>query len=382
MRKLNVLIICPFFRPNVGGVETHLDDLCEYLRTHNYKVYVLTYQPLTTKARGLKIEKKENLEIRRIWWPGFNLFHKLEPYPILEFLYLTPGLFLNTFFFLLNNRKKVDVIHAQGFNAAFISKILSRIFRKKFIVSTHAIYGLNPQSFMAKMVKWTLGSADKILALSKPSKEELIKIGVTSDKIDVYHYWVDQTVFKPINKNNAKKQLGWNGKFVVLFVGRLIEKKGVNILLEVARQTLRDIYFAFIGDGPLAEEIKRASGEIPNVLFIGKINNRDLPLYYNAADIFCIPSQYEEGFGRVILEAISCGTPVVGSSKGGIPEAVDSTVGILVEPRIKNLKGVIEKLYKDKEKLEILSSNCRKYAEEKFGEKNAEVIVDAYAGVT
>ena len=373
-----VLILSPFFYPNVGGAETHLSDLCEYLRNNHYRVYVVTYQPLTTKVRGLKLEKKDDLEIHRIWWFGLNLFHKLESYPVLEFLYLTPWLLIRSFWFLLKSRKKISVIHAQGLNAAFIGKILSKIFDKRFIASTHAIYELKSQSLMVKIVKWILRSADKILTMAKQSKEELDKIGLLQTKTDVYRYWVDQSIFRPLNKNDAKKQLGWNEKFVVLFVGRFIEIKGMDVLLQIARQIPKDIYFAFVGDGPLDEEIKQICNETSNALFIGKINNQDLPLYYNAADVFCIPSQYEEGFAKVILEALSCGTPVVGSNRGVISEAVDQTVGILVEPTAENLRRVIEELYENKERLRVLSSNCRKYAEINFSEKNALVISRSY----
>lgn len=381
MLRKGILILSPFFSPNIGGVETHLDDLCEYLRTHNYKVYVVTYQPLTTKVKGLKIEKKENLEIHRIWWPGFNLFHKLEPYPILEFLYLTPRLFIASFSFLLKNKEKIDIIHAQGFNTSFIAKILSGIFRKKFIVSTHAIYGLNPHSLMAKVIKWTLKSANKILTLSEPSKEELIQIGLPKNKINRYKYWVNQNIFKPLDKTEAKKSLGWDGKFIVLFVGRFIKIKGIDILLEVARQSCKDIYFAFIGDGPLEQEIKKTSRHLSKVLYIGKIDNRNLPLYYNASDILLIPSLYEEGFGRVILEAVSCGVPVIGSRKGGIPEALSKNVGILIPPTISEIKRTIGALYRDRNKLKKLAENCRKYAEEKFSTKNALLITKNYRDI-
>jgi len=84
-----VLILSPFFRPNIGVVETHLDDLCEYLRKNGHKAFVITYQPLIAKNRGQKLEKRENLEIRRIRWFGYNFFHMLEPYPLPEFIYLT-----------------------------------------------------------------------------------------------------------------------------------------------------------------------------------------------------------------------------------------------------------------------------------------------------
>lgn len=377
--KESLLIICPFFTPNIGGVETHLDDLCEYLRTNGRKVYVLAYQPITTKARGAAFEKKDNLEIRRFSWFGLNLFHKLERYPLLDFLYLTPWLFLRSFIFMLQNHAKIGIIHAHGFNASCIAKILAKIFSKRFIVSIHAIYGINTESLTAVFIRLILNSAGKILTLSKKSREELIKLRISESKINVYTYWVNQQIFKPMDKIEAKKGLGWNGKFVVLFVGRFIKIKGTDILLDIARQIRNEIYFAFIGDGPMSEDIKKSSKSMPNVIFVEKVDNQGLPRYYNASDIFIIPSLYEEGFGRVILEAVSCGLPVIGANKGGIPEALDSSVSVLVEPTLKNLKIAIEDLYTNKEKYNYLAGNCRPYALKHFSDYNAKTIVDSYS---
>lgn len=379
MLRRSILILSPFFKPNIGGVETHLDDLCKYLKKQNcYRIYVLTYQPITTNTNAPFLEKDGSVVILRIPWIGFNLFHKLEPYPILEFSYLTPWLFLWTTIFLILKYGEIDTIHSQGFNASFIISILINIFRKKFIAGIHAIYGINKNSLMAKMVRLTLNRTDKILTLSEASRRELIKIGLSENKIDTYTYWVDQDIFKPFNKIEAKKSIGWEGKFVVLFVGRFIEIKGIDILLELAKSVDKNIYFAFIGDGPLSFKIKNRSRLFYNIIFIGKIDNFGLPLYYNATDILCVPSQYEEGFGRVIIEALSCGTPVIASNRGGIPEAVNDKVCILAEPTVENLKHVIESLYTSPKRLYKMRGYCREYAMARFSEKNAERIVNSY----
>ena len=68
MSSKGILILTPFFSPNTGGVETHLDDLVEYLVKRSYQVYVLTYQPLMNNIQAQSVEKKPNLEIRRIKW--------------------------------------------------------------------------------------------------------------------------------------------------------------------------------------------------------------------------------------------------------------------------------------------------------------------------
>jgi glycosyltransferase involved in cell wall biosynthesis len=206
----------------------------------------------------------------------------------------------------------------------------------------------------------------------------LARIGIDEGKVQVYTYWVDQEVFRPLDRDGCKERLGWKGKFIVLFVGRFIRIKGAGLLIETAKQVDRRICFAFIGDGPLAEEIKGASLKSENILYVGKIDNKELSVYYNASDIVIVPSQYEEGFGRVILEALSCGTPVIASNRGGIPEAVDEVVGVLVEPTVENLRRVIKELYHNRGKLERLANNCRRYAERNFSEENAHVIVRSY----
>lgn len=378
-KETGVLILTPFYEPNIGGVETHLKDLTDYLRADGgYKIFVLTYQPLTTKAKAPVFQNNGCLRIIRIPWAGYNLFHKLEPYPILEFLYLTPLLFLNAFIFLLFSGRRISVIHSQGFNAAFIGRLLAPLFSKRLVVSIHAIYNLNPCSLLSRLIKVTLSGSKKVLTLSSASKKELISAGLRDNLIGVYTYWVNQQHFSPVFQREARRFLGWPERFVVLFVGRLIEKKGADILVQAAEGIGREIVFSFVGDGPFEAVLKESALQSDNIQYLGKVDNKDLPVYYSAADIVCVPSKYEEGFGRVILESLSCGTPVIASNKGGIPEALDETVGILVEPDAQSFKSAILKLFYDREQLKALKDNCRPYALKRFGLANARIITDAY----
>ena len=100
--------------------------------------------------------------------------------------------------------------------------------------------------------------------------------------------------------------------------------------------------------------------------------------YYQAADIVVVPSQYDEAFGKVIIEALSCGTPVIGSKRGAIPDIVSSLVGRVVEPTAGEIAREIEYLYSHPEILSVLTQNCRSYAQEHFDEKNIKVITDSY----
>ena len=106
--KQGVLILTPFFSPNIGGVETHLDNLVSILDEKGYKVFVQTYSPITTANIPWKKSERigNNTQINRYKWFGKNLFHKLENHPVLDFLYLTPYLFCSVSFFMATNSQK------------------------------------------------------------------------------------------------------------------------------------------------------------------------------------------------------------------------------------------------------------------------------------
>lgn len=373
-----MLMISPSFPPDVGGVETHLNDLCKHLQKSGYRIYVITYQPLITKIRGQKIERKGKLEIHRIQWFGYNLFPKLEPYFALEFLYITPALFFHSLLFLTKHGKKIDVIHAHGINAALIVSVLARFFKKRAVVSIHATYDFHQRLFLRRIVKWILSSFNVILAPSRASMADLVEAGIPSNAIKIYTQWVDQNKFRPLNRTRCKKDLKIKKSFVVLFVGRFIEKKGISTLLEAASKVDRNITFLFIGGGPLEKKVKEKAAVQENIIYVGKVPDQDLVKYYNVADILIVPSQYEEGFGRVAVEALSCGTPVIVANRGGLLEIVNSSVGFFIEPNVKEIIDKIEYLSRNPHKLRRLKVNCRRYAEERFSEKNADLIKNAY----
>jgi len=384
MSSKGILVLTPFFSPNTGGVETHLDDLVEYLAKKSYQVYVLTYQPLMNNIQAQSIERKQNLEIRRIKWFRGNLFSRFEPYPVLQFLYLVPRLLVATIGFMLKHKNDIDVIHAQGISAAFVARIINFLFRKRAVVSTHAVYGwlynMKPGSLFARIIKFIFNGFNRVLTLSDQSRNELIKIGVNPEKVVVYRYWINQDLFKPLDKNLSKKELSYEGKIVVLFVGRLIKCKGIMTLLDVTEKNKdnKSVAFVFIGEGPLSEKLVEAERLNKRILFLGRISNNNLPLYYNAADVVVMPSQYEEGYGRVLLEAFSCGVPVIAARRGGIAEVVNDSVGILIEPDEEGISQALKVLFEDSTRLKALAENCRLHAEKVCGFNNALVIEEAY----
>jgi len=205
----------------------------------------------------------------------------------------------------------------------------------------------------------------------------LLLTSIKINSIKKYRYWVDLKHFKPMNLKESRKKIGVDDRFTVLFVGRLIPIKGIKLLVEIAHE-LDQIQFLFIGAGPLESFLKNTSKQNSNIKFLGQIQNYDLPAYYNSADIFCIPSQYEEGLGRVVMESVACGIPVVGSNRGGISEALNKTISILLEPTHDNLKNAIKMLHLDNKQLKALKMDCRNYATMNYSEQNLDLITKHY----
>jgi len=374
---MRILILTISYPPNVGGVETHLADLIQWLEGRSdLEVDLLTYQPITTSARGAALEQVGRARIFRIAWFGRNLFHQLESRPFLQFIYLAPRLLLASILHLLRHGR-YDVIHAHGLVAAWVAGWLKRWWKMPVLVSIHAVYSFPPRSPTAARMHRILEGVDHVLALSDASLAQLEAYGLPRARGGRFTYWVDPKIFFPRPRSEARaKHALPSHAMICLFVGRLLEIKGVETIFHLAK-CLPDLLFLIAGDGPMEKDCRNATQNLSNLRYLGRMPNEDLGSFYSACDLLLVPSQYEEGFGRVVCEALSCGLPVIAANRGGLKEAIKDGGGLLVEPTVEAFSSAILAWRKKGGSTLGVRQACRTLAKKKFGSANARMIEDS-----
>jgi teichuronic acid biosynthesis glycosyltransferase TuaC len=231
-------------------------------------------------------------------------------------------------------QEKYDLIHAHGmFNppAGLVAKLLSQKLNIPYVVTCHGS-DINLLMENAKELYIdVLGNADKVIFVSNALLNNAKLLGYSGKNAVVIPNGIDPKIFKPLDKEKIKKELGLNKK-VVGYVGNLKYVKRADKFSEIFENIAlkQEVEFLVVGDGELRENVeKECKHKSLKVKLVGRVPNDDVPYYMNAMDVMILPSR-NEGWPCVVLEAQACGVPVVGSSNGGIPEAIGNG-GIAVE---------------------------------------------------
>jgi len=262
-----------------------------------------------------------------------------------KLLYLQIPFFLTAMFFslfFLCRKIKPDVIHAhwiipQGFVAIIIGKLLNI----PVIATSHGgdAFSLNT-SLLSRLKAFTLKHCHAWTSNTKATAETFGTANNISTPI-IIPMGVDIERFQ---SGNADTLLDQEHRKIILFVGRLVEKKGVKYLIEafskLPKKTQDESILWIIGDGDERASLeKQAQGlGIQNIKFWGQVQNKQLPNFYAAASIFVAPSVVDstgdtEGQGVILLEAMASKTPIIATAVGGIPEVIShKETGVLVPP--------------------------------------------------
>ncbi|APK85864.1 TPA: glycosyltransferase [Escherichia coli] len=234
-------------------------------------------------------------------------------------------------------QQRADLIHIHFGVDAVVNWSTFKQFKKPIVITLHG-YDIN-----IKKEWWASGNEGRhlkryperlleiskynnvyFIAVSKAIKERAIAFGIPPKKISVSYIGIDTFSFK-------NSMTPFNERRQILFVGRLVEKKGCEILINAYAKLHRQHYgypLKIIGDGPLKHQLETYAKKLNlNVQFTGVLSKREIIAELNKTAIFCLPSIHAssgdaEGFGLVLLEAAACGVPVITSAFGGAEEGV------------------------------------------------------------
>ncbi|NAS88601.1 glycosyltransferase family 1 protein [ANME-1 cluster archaeon AG-394-G21] len=275
------------------------------------------------------------------------------------------------FFKLFKTRNDFDIIHAHShlFFSTNLCAFVRRLGSSPLVITNHGLISQTVPMWVHKIyiptiAKWTFKSADRIICYTEKEKLMLKKLGIDSDKIAVIHNGTDTNMFSPCEKEKNSNQILW--------IGRFTPGKGVKYLIDAFNIILKeysDFKLLMVGMGPLKENIEQKIQDLnlsKNIIIKEFVPNSELPEIYQNSDIFVLPS-LNEGIPRTILEAMSCGIPVVCTE---LPQLVNVVYGCGLLVPVKDSQALAEGI------LRIVSD--RNIAQ-KFGRNGRDKVVENYS---
>jgi phosphatidylinositol alpha-1,6-mannosyltransferase len=329
---MRLLFISQDFPPAMGGIQTYTAELAPRLATRCERFLLIA--PSHPESRAF--DAALNYEV-----------HRLPIRPDLLVLRAIPHVMR------IAPRERFDMAFHVQWPTAF-SSIPSKLvtgYPHHRAISLHgkdAVF----HPFDADWLNWAydglrrlaLASADGVLPVSRFLAERGKELGVESDAIHVIPNGTNPDVFYPEAVPNLRKVFDADAHPIVFSAGRLVQKKGFDTAIRAMKHVvdvLPNALLLIAGNGPEEARLRALTRQLDlhnHVRLLGSIPHDDLRRYYNLADVFLmagheVPGDVE-GFGLVYLEANACGTPVIGSRVGGVPDAIrHEQTGLLVAPR-------------------------------------------------
>lgn len=185
-----------------------------------------------------------------------------------------------------------------------------------------------------RQIVWAAKRAAGIITVTNALKARLVALSVPENRILTLRNGVDLEVFHPVDRDDARRQLGLR-RGTILSVGHLIQRKAHDLIIRALAE-LPDFDLIIVGDGPERSSLSALTGALglnDRVRFVGQVGQNELPTYYSAVDALVLGSS-REGWANVLLESMACGTPVVATDIEGNREVVTRReAGLLVKER-------------------------------------------------
>jgi glycosyltransferase involved in cell wall biosynthesis len=228
-------------------------------------------------------------------------------------------------------RPGVVVVHGFATVTCLLAILWARCYRVPYLlrgdsnVLDEARPSRSRNGLRKRYLRWLVRHAAAFPSIGELNRRFWKTYGADEKRIFFVPYGVDTDYFRekaePWRARRAEIKLenGWNPKHLVLYVGRLVRQKRVDVLIEAMcklEQDRKDIALLIVGDGVEHQQLAEQAKGLKNVRFLGFKDRPDLPQYYAVADVFVIPSEIEP-WGMVVAEALACGLPVIATRKVG-----------------------------------------------------------------
>lgn len=346
--KPNIAVFSLAYSPFEGGAEIAAREVIKRLKGLDFTIFSYRFD-----SDWLEKEGRENAEIIRV---GKGRKKKKRYGRVLDKI---------RYVFLawrraeeLHARKRFDAIWAIMASYGGIAALLFKLNHPRipFLLTlqegdaeAHLRFG--KLGLVGLLGRQIILRADYIQAISSYLKDFAVRRGAKS-RVEVIPNGVDvdlfATKYKPAELRAIRENLGIKDEYVIITTSRLVEKNGVDVLIGAVaafKEKRPNIKCVIIGDGPERNKLKAKSEKLKvknNILFLGQIPQRDLPLYLKIADVFVRPSR-SEGLGNSFLEAMAAEVPVIGTRVGGIVDFLqDGITGLYAN--VDDSEGVAEKI--------------------------------------
>src|SRR6266566_3629566 len=366
---MKILIVTHYFEPHIGGIEIAAYNQAKELVKKGHKVTIVTSKLNREKA----VEQKDGIRIIRV--TAWNLFEKKfdVPYPI-----FSPHL-VST---IIREIKRNDIIHVHGalYLGSFISSLFARIYKKPFFVTEHVgfvMYKNSAINAIEKLALHTIGLATIRISDATIVYNKFVYKWIRQYKNEV-HYLPNGVDFELFNKSTEQEKQAIRArynipldKFVVLFVGRFVPKKGFDVLYNAKDPSY---LLLFVGGGIIPEYIKSDD----SVRIIGPLPQDDLAMMYKASDVFILPS-HGEGFPLSIQEAMATGLPIITSKHNNLDQIADSPLITYIDITETDIKSAIKKIQSNIVLRKDMGEYSSKIARENYSwEKTSIKLSDIY----
>lgn len=384
--KLGVCMITVAFYPDVGGIQMNVYSLAQHLVEMGVDVIVITRRmnkaiPLYQELDGIRVFR---LDIPR---------EMSKPEAFARFLWGARRI-------MSKHAKDFQIVHShQLVSPTTIGLVAKETLGKKLVAtphtpsssaSFHSLVYERPITGKPRL-KWMQKRADAFVAISREIESDLIRLGFPKRKISYIPNGIDTRRFSPVSPQERtvlRRDLGLPDGQLISFVGRLVERKQVDVLLQ-AFKGIREAGFdntslVVLGDGPQLQPLQQMAADLGiagRVFFLGARLNTDA--YLKASDLFVLPSS-SEGMPIALLEAMSTGVACVGSRIGGIVDLIQEGVHGLMAASgdQKELQQKIETLLQSADLREELGGNARRLVVDRFAMSNtAQTYLDLYRNV-